>query len=221
MLTRQFPGLQIVAAIAALMAIAGHFVAAGPALLYGFTTAASGLILGIAFVNWRAQRTAYALWISIGLLFSLAGDLALLQPDRYFLQGLGAFLVTHVAYLVAFTRDVKFPARWVAWIFYLAFVGGIYVFLFGNFPQGLKLPVGCYSALLGSMAGQAMGRSFVLRTKSSRLTAVGGTLFLVSDTLLAYDRFHGPIVLAPVLILVPYYLGQLLMAWSTEEKWEG
>ena len=218
MRARTFTTLQFLAVIAGFIAILIHFILV-PALLYVWTSLTSILIMGIAFANWCAHRERYAFWITVGLLFSLSGDIALLQPDRYFLPALAAFLLTHVSYLVAFTRDAKFPAHFPSWLFYLAVVGAIYIFLFANFPQGLKLPIAVYSVLLASMAAQATGRSLILRTTSARLAAIGGLFFLLSDTLLAFDRFHAPLFLSPVLILIPYYLGQLLIASST--RYEG
>jgi len=214
MRARRFTTLRFLAVIASFITILAHFIPV-LGLLYVWTLLTSILIMGIAFANWRAHRDRYAFWITIGLLFSLAGDIALLQPDRYFLPGLAAFLLTHVSYLVAFTRDAKFPAHFFSWLFYLSVVGAIYIFLFANFPQELKLPIAVYSLLLASMAAQATGRSLTLRTTSARLAAIGGLFFLISDTLLAFDRFHASLLLSPVLILIPYYLGQLLIASST------
>ena len=42
------------------------------------------------------------LWFGIGILFSLAGDIALMFIDRFFIVGLVAFLLGHVAYLIGF-----------------------------------------------------------------------------------------------------------------------
>ena len=42
------------------------------------------------------------LWFGIGILFSLAGDIALMFIDRFFIVGLVAFLLGHVAYLIRF-----------------------------------------------------------------------------------------------------------------------
>jgi len=68
-----------------------------------------------------------------------------------------------------------------------------------------------------SMAAQAMGRSFLLRTSAARFAAIGALLFVLSDGLLALNRFYAPLRLAPLLILVPYYTGQWLIASSTDQ----
>jgi len=198
-------------AIAVLLTLAGHLLSA-PWLSYLFKPLATLLLFSIAFSYWVSHRNSYALWIAIGLLFSLAGDVALLWPALYFLPGLGAFLFTHVAYLMAFTRDAKFPARLPIWFLYLATAGAFYALLFPHLPNNLKSPVAFYALLLASMAAQAMGRSLVLKTQPARLAAIGAILFMLSDLLLAFDRFHTALLLAPILILIPYYLAQWLIA---------
>jgi len=201
-------------AIAVLLTLAGHLLSISW-LSYLFKPLATLLLFSIAFSHWFSHRNPYALWIAIGLLFSLAGDVALLWPALYFLLGLAAFLLTHIAYLIAFTRDAKFPARLVIWLLYLAIAGAFYALLFPNLPNNLKAPVAFYALLLASMTAQATGRSLVLKTQPARLAAMGAILFMLSDLLLAFDRFHTALLLAPVLILIPYYLAQWLIALST------
>jgi uncharacterized membrane protein YhhN len=62
-----------------------------------FTPLATMCILVLAVSSWLAFNKNYALWISIGLFFSLLGDSALLRPAHYFLAGLVVFLFTHIA----------------------------------------------------------------------------------------------------------------------------
>lgn len=205
--------------VAVALVLAGHLLAS-PLLVYSFKPLATALILGIAIANWRRGKDcySYSLWISIGLLFSLVGDVFLLWPSLYFIHGLAAFLLTHLAFLIAFTRDARFPARVWIWILYLAIAATLYAFLYPNLPVPLKLPVALYSAVLSSMAAQAMGRFLVVKTKPAQSAAIGAVFFMLSDFLLAFDRFHSLILLAPVLILIPYYLGQWLIVSSTRAR---
>ena len=207
-----FVGLLV--AIAVLVTLAGHLLPHS-SLAYLFKPLATFLILSVAFSQWRADKGSYSFWITVGLFFSLLGDIALLWPNLYFLPGLAAFLVTHVAYLIAFTRDAKFSARLSIWLLYLVVTAALLVFLFPNLPATLKIPVTLYSLLLASMAAQAMGRFIALKTRPTRLAAFGAILFMLSDLLLAFNRFHSAIPLAPVLVLLPYYLAQWLIAAST------
>lgn len=203
------------AVLTALLAILGPYFSQ-PRLHVTFTPVTTALILSIAFYNWRAAQDSYSLWIAIGLFFSLLGDVALLWPDRYFLCGLGFFLLAHIAYLMAFSRDAKFPARPLVWLASLAVAGGSSAFLYPDLPIRLRLPVTVYAAVLASMVAQALGRSMVVRTTLARRAALGACLFMLSDLLLSMDRFHGAIPLAPVLVLAPYFAGQLLIARSTD-----
>jgi uncharacterized membrane protein YhhN len=208
--------LKLAISVSIVAAIATHFLAI-PLLLWTLAPLATILILAIAFANWRARKDRYSLWITVGLTFSLAGDVLLLRPEHFFLLGLSAFLLTHIAYLFAFTRDTRFPARPRVWILYLLFAACCNFLLFSRLPAGLRFPVAVYSLFLVSMAAQAMGRSFLLRTSAARWAALGALLFVLSDGLLAFDRFYVPLRLAPLLILVPYYAAQWLIASSTDE----
>lgn len=181
-----------------------------------FKPLATILILSIAFANWRLRRDRYSSFILLGLLFSLVGDVALLWPAHYFLFGLAAFLCTHFAYLFAFTRDVRFPARPGVWLIYLASAASLYIFLLPFLHPEMKLPLALYSMLLASMASQALGRFLIHRNRAARLAAFGAFFFMISDSLLALDRFYAPIPHAQLLILIPYYVAQWLIASSTD-----
>jgi uncharacterized membrane protein YhhN len=204
----------ILTAIAFLLTIAGE--SAGiPLLVYLCKPLTTILIALVAFTNWRAHRNLYARWITLGLIFSLAGDMLLLGPVHWFLFGLAAFLCAHIAYLIALTRDVRFPARASLWLLYVAAGAGIYSILWPGFTHSLRLPAALYTFFLFTMASQAMGRYLSLRTSTARLAAIGAIFFLLSDTLLTFDRFHTRLPAPAFLILGTYYLAQWLLASST------
>ena len=147
--------------------------------------------------------------------FSLLGDVALIFPDSCFLYGLIFFLLAHIAYIIAFSFHLKFPAHPVLWVPYFAFAILLYLFLFPNLPADLRIPVALYAFLLSAMAAQAMGRLLILKNAQARSAAIGGLLFLLSDSLLALDRFRSTIPAAYLFILTSYYLAQWLIAAST------
>jgi uncharacterized membrane protein YhhN len=208
--------LSLVFLLAAVFSVTGSF-SANSRLHDLSTPLATFLLLTSAASNWRAFKKNYALWIAIGLFFSVLGDIALLRPQDYFLAGLLAFLFAHVAYLIAFTRDAKFPARFSIWLVFLSVAAALYWFLFPGLSGALKFPVAVYALLLASMAGQAMGRYVVMRSRAAMLAAIGALLFMLSDALLSLDRFRAPLPRASLLILVPYFLGQWMIALPTCE----
>ncbi len=196
------------------LALLGEFTR-HPTLIYIFKPLATILVLAMPLAQWQRQRSPYARNISIGLFFSLLGDIALIFAERYFLYGLLFFLLAHITYLIAFSLKVKFPARPAVWPLYLAFAVILYAFEFSNLPVTLRIPVAVYALLLTSMAAQSMGRFLILKTVPAGNAAAGALFFLLSDALLSLDRFHAVISLAPVVILLPYYLAQWFIALST------
>jgi uncharacterized membrane protein YhhN len=205
----------VFAIAAALLAIVGS-IANNFWLIVFCKPLATALLLAFALINWNKVRKPFVFCICIGLLFSLFGDVLLMWPEKLFVAGLAAFLLAHLAYLAAFTRDAKFPANWLVWLAFLAIAAANFFVLRPNLPSGLALPVAVYSVALGTMTAQALGRFLLLRNSAATLAAIGAVFFLLSDTLLAWDRFHTALFLAPALILIPYYIAQLLLALSTE-----
>lgn len=98
---------------------------------------------------------------------------------------------------------------------YLAIGAAIFLFLKPSLPDRLKAPVALYALAVATMAAQAMGRYLSLRTSTARLAAVGGILFVLSDGLLAADRFRAAIPHHAIVVLVPHYIAQMLIAQST------
>lgn len=150
-------------------------------------------------------------WVLAGLWLSLAGDVALLWPKEGFLAGLVSFLLAHLAYLVAFTRDQRFGAWWPAFAGYAGAAGLILSQLWPGVPGALRAPVIAYVLCLASMAAQA---AVLWRRGEPRglVLALGGALFVASDALLATNQFAGPLPLANLWILTSYWAAQWCIA---------
>jgi uncharacterized membrane protein YhhN len=156
---------------------------------------------------------AYKMFILAGLAFSLAGDVALLFPERGFVPGLAAFLAAQVLYILAFRPA---PGRPLSVGLLLPFmIYGLLMFgLLAPGLGGLKFPVFVYVAAITIMVWLAAGRFINAGGLKPLLAFAGAMLFLVSDSILAYDRFAGRIPSAQALILGTYYPAQILIALS-------
>ncbi|MFI5825673.1 lysoplasmalogenase [Streptomyces sp. NPDC051578] len=137
------------------------------------------------------------------LLFGWGGDLALLvDAGPAFLVGMGSFAAGHVCYLVLFGRGRTHPALVGA---YAAALVGTVALLWGDLPGDLRVPVAGYSLLLTAMAC----RAGALGTRA----AIGGALFLLSDTLIATGVADWPQPPRPDLwIMATYLAAQYLLA---------
>ena len=209
------PLLPWLALPSAALAIAGNLFGL-PLLVHAFKPATTLLIIAWAWPR-GADVPAMRRWVHIGLVLSLAGDVFLMWPQG-FLPGLVSFLLAHLAYLVAFTRGVRLAARPLAFAAYGLLAAAILWQLWPGVPQPLRAPVLAYVICLAAMAAQAAVLWIVRRGTATealaRSAALGGALFLCSDSLLAFNKFSAPLPLAELWVLATYWAAQFLIARS-------
>jgi uncharacterized membrane protein YhhN len=157
-----------------------------------------------------ATDSTPGIWLLVALVFGLGGDVFLLgDSDTRFRLGLASFLVGHLAYVACFIALGLDPQGWN----YLSFLvlGGCLLatrqvaastYLRGGLA--LAAPVGVYTVVIGAMVIYAFATGV-------GLIAVGATIFAVSDTVLARDRFVRPWDGAQLLVMVTYHVGQALI----------
>ncbi|WP_209332133.1 lysoplasmalogenase [Lunatimonas salinarum] len=156
--------------------------------------------------------------VAAGLIFSIAGDTLLLFPNL-FLFGLGAFLMTHICYIVAFklTQNQGFNPLNVNFVRTFFFNLPIYIaaafvyFLIRKNLQDLQIPMVIYIMVIVMMVTMARERFGKTNAASFWQVFLGAALFLVSDSILALNRFFQPIDDAGILIMGTYTMAQLLI----------
>lgn len=147
----------------------------------------------------------------LALLFSLIGDVALLFDTinpLYFIVGLASFLIAHIMYVLVFLkqRDLKKSP--------LVFIGLMLIyaaFLFYMVNDGLGdllIPVIVYMIVILSMSTSAFIRQKHLNLKSYNWVFVGALLFMLSDSILALNKFYQPNELSSIFIMLTYALAQ-------------
>ena len=173
----------------------------------------------LAAIAALGKPAALLSWAAVALVFSLAGDVFLMLPKERFMWGLGAFLMAHVAYLLAFSLTAP-PFN--AWTAGLAIGVGIVA---GQFYERLtkaldaaekgflKKPVAAYTLAISLMVLSALMLPFRADiSRSGALTvAAGAVLFFASDALLAWNRFVHPVPHGRLFTRILYHAGQLAM----------
>ncbi len=152
-------------------------------------------------------------WLLVAaLVASLAGDILLMLPVNLFIPGLAAFLVAHLCYIALFRQQLAwFPNRG-ALALALGVGAAMLLILWTSLGDPvLKGAVGAYVLVITLMAAQAIGRATVLRDRAAMLVAVGACVFMLSDTLIAVNRFIMPLPLSSLWVLSTYYLAQILI----------
>jgi len=160
-------------------------------------------------------------WFVAALVLCLAGDVLLMLPQDLFVAGLGAFLVGHVLYIVGLLQPPSPPGvppfsfsttgLVVAVLVSVAYgvVPATLIFrsLARSGQRALIAPVAVYLVVILSMA--------VLAANVGVPAALAGAaFFVVSDTILALNRFVRPIRHGTVAVHVTYHLAQGLLVLS-------
>lgn len=166
----------------------------------------------------KPEFTRPVQWATAALIFSTAGDVFLLNEKSahqpvFFYLGLGAFLMAQVSYILAFIRSgTRRPsALWTA--AYLIYFAGFMWLLLPELAPSLLVAVVFYGLALTAMAWNSW------RTLQStgqvnwiQYSAVAGAvLFLISDGLLAFNRFKTPLPHAGFWIMLTYIAAQYLI----------
>ena len=155
-------------------------------------------------------------WIIAALLFSWAGDVLLMfQPkdEIFFLLGLTSFLIAHVCYIIYF-HHVRFneqikgkPWLLIAVVIYYAFLINLLVPYLG----AMKIPVLVYGVVISFMLMLAMHMLFIKQKIAGRWMMLGASLFVISDSVLAINKFFHPFPSAGLIVMFTYGMAQLFI----------
>lgn len=156
------------------------------------------------------------------LTFSWIGDIILLFADKgeiYFILGLVAFLVSHVFYIVLFSKQTisKTISNKLS---FGAGIGLILLYFFGMITTlgpklgPLTVPVVVYAVVISTMLFFALKGSFQWNAIPYQSVLVGALFFIASDSILAFNKFYHPIPYASFLIMITYLAAQYGIVWG-------
>lgn len=161
--------------------------------------------------------------IFAGLIFAWLGDVLLIfQKDKpsFFIYGLIAFIFCHIFYIRAFTLDHKSNPNhktpyflWVVGAFAI-FCSGLFFYLQPKLGP-MQFPVLMYAIIATVMAIMAFNRYGKVNIFSFKLIFYAALFFLLSDSILAVNKFSQPIPQSGALIMATYMIAQYLMVYGT------
>lgn len=181
--------------------------------IYLFKSTSTSLIILLACLAGDFEH-AYHYLIVAGLFFSLFGDVLLIN-SKGFLAGLISFFIAHVFYIAAFIQNksldtiLYLPTALPFLIFAFLILTLIYSGL-----HKLKVPVILYLLVIVIMGWQALNQYIVDSSVFHLSAVIGASLFMISDSLIAINKFKKPIKHERLAIMSTYYLGQWLIALS-------
>lgn len=153
--------------------------------------------------------------ILAGLVASCAGDV-LLNYDL-FEAGMGAFGVAQIFYISAFGFRPLRPL--IGLPLYGCAIATVAI-MFHNLPTVIKICLPIYGTLLATMCWRSLARIDCYKNILRVVCGIGSVLFVISDCIIAFDKFYSPIVNAPLAIMVTYYLAQFGIALSIIEEFD-
>lgn len=156
--------------------------------------------------------------ILIALIFSWIGDVILLIEKQFyflFVFGLLSFLLAHIFYVIYFWQIRKHNFSKPK-INLLVFVGvfiytGVFYLLISPYLSALKLPVLIYCLVISLMLITSFQAFDFRKQKFGQICILGAILFVISDSILAVNRFIFPIPFGSILVIITYSIGQLLI----------
>ena len=148
-------------------------------------------------------------WVVAALALSAVGDVALAaeeRNERLFLYGLASFLFAHLAYVGAFRADAGFDLGW-SWLIVPA-AAIVTIWLWPDLGA-YRLPVLGYVTVITVMVVSALARRPFLPA-----VGLGAVFFMISDLLIAVDRFKFEIKARHYSVMGTYYLAQGLIVFG-------
>ena len=92
----------------------------------------------------------------------------------------------------------------------MLYYGGLISLLFQHLTD-MKVPVMVYGIVISWMFMQAMHMLFIKNKAAGKWMMSGALLFVMSDSLLAINKFYQPFELAGIIIILTYGLAQLFI----------
>jgi uncharacterized membrane protein YhhN len=172
------------------------------------------IILFAWFITSSKKYLPLRYYIAAALFFSWLGDIFLLNENvSYgFIAGLAGFLIAHIMYILFFLRlraKQLSPKPWNVFIIaaVIVYASALFNFLYPHIGN-LKIPVAVYALAISAMLVTAVHAFKHCNDKAASNCISGAVLFIMSDSLLAVNKFYAALPAAEIFIMLSYSLAQ-------------
>jgi uncharacterized membrane protein YhhN len=175
------------------------------------------LILYFLFVTKGTIFKDKTLFI-FAMICALLGDTFLMfqaQNPLFFMSGLGSFLLMQIGYSIYFNREINFRKSFLwqksYWIIPVIVYALVFYKIVSENAGGLKGAILAYTVCIATMMLSAINRFGQTPPKSFRWVFFGALFFMISDSILAVNKFAEAIPNAGFWIMSTYCLAQYLI----------
>ena len=177
-------------------------------------------LMPLLLLNYVVFAAVASPLVVAAILCGFVGDVFLLfRPRRWsFPAGILSFAAGHVFYIVRFLKGVTISPAWYVCVV-LGLIGLLSTvllmrYLWKGLPKKLRPPSFLYMLIIASMASCAVLFAFYGASTLRGLAAIGGLIFVVSDSTLSIDAFHHPVRYRNVIVMSTYIAAQTMIVTS-------
>lgn len=153
-------------------------------------------------------------WYATALIFSFFGDVFLLYTgDTIFKFGLGFFLIAHLLFISIVIKRIKKVSFLNNFIALILFSGVLFLLLFvlKDSLFNLFIPVLIYGITICLFGAISLIDYLNTKSKYALLMFIGALIFIVSDSILAINKFYYEALFFQVAVMVTYITAQYLI----------
>jgi len=155
------------------------------------------------------------------LLFSFGGDILLMftsSGESYFISGLASFLIAQIFYIITYSKfrisnlsnKKGITLKVTLTILFFIYMIILWLQLYPGLGE-LVIPVSVYAITILLMVIFAIYRMGATSTLSYHLVLAGAIVFLISDSLIAINKFIIPIENENLIVMITYLAAQYLI----------
>ena len=159
-------------------------------------------------------------WFVSALFFSFWGDVLLLFKEQYFVFGLASFLLAHILYIkisASFLKKIKLQKVVLVSLPFVVFLIGLLYLIKDNLGDML-IPVVVYGITISSLGAVTLLNYVQEKSTSNLWLFLGAIIFIISDSLIAINKFYEPQEIYGLTIMATYIVAQYLICKAVISK---
>ncbi|MDO9275249.1 MAG: lysoplasmalogenase [Lutibacter sp.] len=153
-------------------------------------------------------------WYTTALIFSFFGDVFLMYPGQLpFKIGLVSFLIAHILFIKIVIHRIE-KVSFISILTAVIPFGTVLLALIFTIKDSigeLLLPVVFYGITISAFGTVSLIDYLNTKSKKSLFMLLGAIVFMLSDSLLAINKFYFPIEIFGSLVMVTYIAAQYLI----------
>ena len=152
-------------------------------------------------------------WYVSALFFCFWGDVLLMFPEKFFVLGLASFLFAHILYIAIsrkFLQEVPVAKIVTHSIPFLLILAALLYTIYPNLGD-LLIPVVIYGIVISVFGVVTLLVYAQEKTTENLWLFLGAFTFIVSDSILALNKFYEASEILGISIMITYILAQYLI----------